>query len=213
MAKPKTLYYKTWAEADAKRKELGGEARVVEYGRGFAVQLYRSGPYVEKNSAAKRYVVRSVFADGRSAVLKESASRAGALKFAKAVRAIPIGGLIELTDTVHPGEGVVWESAIGRESFAPGFEGYRRNPLLMTMGNPGPRGRLMGTDVLAVVYRHKEDGKLYCHGFGDAEIKLTTRGDALTITALKEWTGVRMFALPDGSISISKPNGRIWEDM
>lgn len=91
------------------------------------------------------------------------------------------------------------------------FQDVSANPLLMTMGNPGRR--LMGTDVLAVVYRHKEDGKLYCHGFGDADIKLTTRGDALTITALKEWTGVRMFAEPDGSVSISKPNGRVWEDM
>lgn len=86
----------------------------------------------------------------------------------------------------------------------------RKNPLLMTMGNPG---QLMGTDVLAVVYRHKDDGKLYCHGFGDADIVLRSNGDKLTISALKEWTGVKMYALPDGSIRIVKPGGRVWEDL
>lgn len=68
--------------------------------------------------------------------------------------------------------------------------------------------------VMAIVYVHKDDGQLYCHGFGDADIDLKSRGDALTITGLKERTHVEMFAEQDGSVRIAHKDGEpLWEDI
>lgn len=86
----------------------------------------------------------------------------------------------------------------------------KRNPALLTYGNPG---REMGTDVLAVLYRHKEDGAFYCHGFGDADIKLASRGDSVTIRGLKSRTGVKLMCQSDGSLRLVKKGSHLWEDM
>jgi hypothetical protein len=68
--------------------------------------------------------------------------------------------------------------------------------------------------VMAIVYVHKDDGNFYCHGFGDADIDLKSRGDALTITGLKSRTHVGMFAEADGSVRIAHKDGEpLWEDV
>lgn len=49
MKRERTIYYRTFVKARSIRERLTArwpDARVVEYERGFAVQLYRSGPYV-----------------------------------------------------------------------------------------------------------------------------------------------------------------------
>lgn len=77
-------------------------------------------------------------------------------------------------------------------------------------------GRAVKTsdNVMAVVYVHKDDGKFYCHGFGDADIALKSRGNALIIEGLKDRTDVQMFAEPDGSVRIAHARGEpIWEDI
>lgn len=77
------------------------------------------------------------------------------------------------------------------------------------------RGRKMSDHVQAIVYKHVEDGRLYCHGFGDADINLkTSRGGALTIEGLHDTTGVQALAQPDGSVIIRHRDGEpIWEDI
>lgn len=69
-------------------------------------------------------------------------------------------------------------------------------------------------DVLAIVYRHRDNDEFYVHGFGDAELDLSSRGDELRIRGLKDRTGIQMFAEPDGTVTIAHPQGHsIWEDM
>lgn len=76
------------------------------------------------------------------------------------------------------------------------------------------RGIKTSDDVQAIVYRHEEDGKLYVHGFGDADLDLTTRDGKLIIDGLKDETDVQMFAQPDGSVRIASRDGSpVWEDM
>lgn len=81
-------------------------------------------------------------------------------------------------------------------------------------GRQGKR-RKMSDDVQAIIYRHIEDGKFYCHGFADAEIDLKTHRDgSLTIRGLADETDVRMFAEPDGTVTVEGAHGqRLWEDM
>lgn len=81
-------------------------------------------------------------------------------------------------------------------------------------GRQGKR-RKMSDDVQAIIYRHIEDGKFYCHGFADAEIDLETHRDgSLTIRGLADETDVRMFAEPDGTVTVEGAHGqRLWEDM
>lgn len=72
---------------------------------------------------------------------------------------------------------------------------------------------LMGTDVMAVVYRHAEDGGLYAHGFGKEAWGISTKGDKLTLHGLNEVTHVRMFALPNGDITMRHARGkRLWAE-
>lgn len=77
-----------------------------------------------------------------------------------------------------------------------------------------PLGTKTSNHVMAIVYVHRDDGKFYCHGFGDADIKLRSKGDALTIEGLKERTNVQMYAEPDGSVRIKHKDGEpIWENI
>lgn len=77
------------------------------------------------------------------------------------------------------------------------------------------RAQKMSDNVQAIVYKHVADGRLYCHGFGDADIRLKTpRAGTLTIEGLHDETGVQAFALPDGSVRIRHHAGEpIWEDI
>lgn len=83
--------------------------------------------------------------------------------------------------------------------------------------NPGKHkagGMKMSDHVQAIIYTHADDDRFYCHGFGDAQIDLTTRGDALRIEGLKDRTNVKMLAMSDGSIRIAGRDGqRLWEDI
>lgn len=89
--------------------------------------------------------------------------------------------------------------------------GVHPNPLLAVYGlNPG---HCFSEHVMAVVYVHKEDGELYCHGFGNADLGLTTHRDgSLTIRGMRERTGVRMVAERDGSVRLVKPGVALTED-
>lgn len=92
-------------------------------------------------------------------------------------------------------------------------KGVHRNPPLVTMlGNP--RGRhLLSKQVQAVLYVHAEDGGYYCHGFGNADLKLKTHGDAVRIDGLKSRTGVEAWLLGDGSVHLVGKNGQaLWMD-
>lgn len=100
------------------------------------------------------------------------------------------------------------------------MSGFHRNPPLVVFGNPrgerslqGVRGGLMSTDVMAILYRHAQDGEFYCHGFGNADIDLSGSPlHGVTIDGLKEKTGVRMYGTPNGSITIAHPSKRLWEN-
>lgn len=89
--------------------------------------------------------------------------------------------------------------------------------------NPGGHaGGKMSDDVLAVVYVHRKDGKLYVHGFdgrgGDGaaitlRTKAGTRGEVLSIGGLARKSGVQMFAEPDGGVRMASRDGHVlWED-
>lgn len=82
-------------------------------------------------------------------------------------------------------------------------------------GRPRVRGGRHRTSdhVQAIVYVHRENGKHYVHGFGDAHLDLHVRGNELRIAGLKDRTDVQMFAEPDGTVSIVGRSGqRLWED-
>ena len=83
--------------------------------------------------------------------------------------------------------------------------------------NPGRQqagGMKMSGHVQAIIYTHEDDNQFYCHGFGDAEIRLTTRGQSLHIDGLKDRTNVEMLAMSNGSICIIGRSGqRLWEDI
>lgn len=87
-------------------------------------------------------------------------------------------------------------------------------PAVRKNGRKGSREQ-MSEHVLAILYRHVDDDGLYCHGFADAEIDLTTHRDgSVTIGNLAEDTDVGMFAKDDGSIVIEGARGqRLWEDI
>lgn len=107
--------------------------------------------------------------------------------------------------------GMIGEAVSGVELLLAQVErGVHVNPALLVYGNPG---RCLSKDVLAILYRHAEDGKEYCHGFGDADIRLSSRGDAVTIQGLKRRTGVGMYAGKDGeTVTLRKPGVRLVED-
>jgi hypothetical protein len=77
-----------------------------------------------------------------------------------------------------------------------------------------PEGRLISESVRAIVYTHRDDGKFYVHGFGDANIKLSGGGDRVTISHLKDRTDVCARALRDGAVLLYGGHGqRLWEDL
>lgn len=80
--------------------------------------------------------------------------------------------------------------------------------------NPSSGKRVkMSNDVQAIVYDHVTQGPR-CHGYGDADIDLKTRGDTLSITGLHERTGVEMFGLADGSVLIKhKSRKPVWGEL
>lgn len=81
--------------------------------------------------------------------------------------------------------------------------------------NPGPTGRRvkLSNDVQAIVYDHVTQGPR-CHGYGNADIDLKTRGDTLSITGLHERTGVEMYGLADGSVLVKHRDGKpVWGEL
>lgn len=67
----------------------------------------------------------------------------------------------------------------------------RRNPALVVMGANPRRGELIGTTVerLTIRYKHAADGQHYYH---------------------HTQAGVRIQALPDGSLRLTHPTRRLW---
>lgn len=80
--------------------------------------------------------------------------------------------------------------------------------------NPRP-GRCMSNNVVAMLYVHADDGELYCHGFGNAPITLSTApSGAVTIGGLKNNTGVQLYALEGGALSVQrKDKAPLWKDL
>lgn len=79
--------------------------------------------------------------------------------------------------------------------------------------NPSTGAETFSANVLGVLYVHDEDGNPYAHGFGDADLKLVTKGDEITIRGLKSRTSVCMDAEPDGSITLRGARGQsLWGD-
>jgi len=77
-----------------------------------------------------------------------------------------------------------------------GVQAFRPNPPLMLFhANPPDQGGEISNDVVAIWYRHNEDGELYEHRF---ERSL--------------FDGVHMDAEPDGSISLYNPDKPVWDD-
>ena len=95
----------------------------------------------------------------------------------------------------------------------------RRNPALAVITNPGVKrrknplgvtGEKFSNHVQAIVYEHLTEGPRV-HGFGNADPELTTRGNSLTLTGLREKTRAEMFALSDGSVLIRNVDGKpLW---
>jgi len=52
--KDETIYFKSFREAHQKQQEIGGDARVVQYEKGYAVQYWKSGPYYGDDMKAYR---------------------------------------------------------------------------------------------------------------------------------------------------------------
>ena len=76
--------------------------------------------------------------------------------------------------------------------------------------NPGRKKRI-GTDVQAVIYRHV-DGTNRVHGFGNADIELRDLPDGgVQVSRMHERTGVTMYGDPDGTVTLSGPDGEaVW---
>ena len=75
---------------------------------------------------------------------------------------------------------------------------HKNNPgLLAVYGNPGVVCLSRG-EVQCIVYGHaRRDVGPRAHGFGDAPIRLATRGNTLSISNLADRTGVSMFGSED----------------
>ncbi len=74
--------------------------------------------------------------------------------------------------------------------------GIHKNPMLVTFN---PKGApIIAHDVQAILYRHQTDGLNYCHGFGNSDPGIKTRGDTLTLTGLADRTDVRAIVLEGG---------------
>jgi hypothetical protein len=89
--------------------------------------------------------------------------------------------------------------------------GVHANP--RRRGNPEILGgQKMSNHVQAIVYDHLTKGPRV-HGFGNAEPDLKERGPSLTMTGLRDFTDVEMFALRDGSLRIRHKHGEpLWWD-
>lgn len=95
---------------------------------------------------------------------------------------------------------------------------YSNNPAtLVSFVNPPRKGLSIGSDVVAVVYRHAQNGGYYVHPFGgvDDVFEVETQPDgALVLSGLADRTGVQMHGLPDGSLTMRHREGkRIWDDL
>jgi hypothetical protein len=72
---------------------------------------------------------------------------------------------------------------------------------------------IIAQDVLAIVYRHREDGEFYAHGFGGRDPKIITLrgGEGITLKGLAQKSDVLAIAERDGSVHLVHSDGlRIW---
>ena len=81
----------------------------------------------------------------------------------------------------------------------------KRNPGLVVYNPPE---ELIASDVQAILYRHAENGELYCHSFGGGETDIEQDGDALILRNLVESTGVEAVVKNQGKcVVLSHRNG------
>lgn len=74
------------------------------------------------------------------------------------------------------------------------------------------RRRTLGV-VMAIVYRHAEDGELYVHGFGSREPDIRTLRDGVALTGLVDDGQVEAVAQRDGSVVLRSRDGSpVWQE-
>lgn len=89
----------------------------------------------------------------------------------------------------------------------------RNSPLVIVTGNPPRRAKRdrMSDDVIAILYRRRDDGSCRIHGFGDADLSLAEHRGEIRIRGLRQDTRVAMDALPDGSLHVFSKKGKpLW---
>lgn len=87
-------------------------------------------------------------------------------------------------------------------------KGVHRNPALVVFNPPRSRRHrrnpsedgIIASDVQAILYKHHDDGRWYCHGFGGKDPDIKSRGDSVTLTGLAETTGVVAAVEDDGKV-------------
>lgn len=87
----------------------------------------------------------------------------------------------------------------------------RNNPVLAAFANPKRKNDVMSRHVLAIVYVHNDDGKLYVHGFGGRDPKIIDRPDGVTLKGIARRSDVLALAEDDGSVHLAHADGLpIW---
>lgn len=67
--------------------------------------------------------------------------------------------------------------------------------------------------VVAIIYRHRDDGRLYVHGFGDREPEITSGRRSVTLTGLATDSKVEAIARRDGTVLLRSSDGaRVWKE-
>lgn len=67
--------------------------------------------------------------------------------------------------------------------------------------------------VVAIIYRHVDDGQLYVHGFGSEEPNIRTLADGVALTGLVDDGQVMAVAQRDGSVVLRSRDGSpVWQE-
>lgn len=93
----------------------------------------------------------------------------------------------------------------------------RQNPATLALhlaGNPVGRRSLIARDVLWVVYRHNDDGKLYGHAFGTESFDIKGKGTSIVLTGTAETSKVEAWSRPGGEVLLKHRDGLpVWENV
>lgn len=87
---------------------------------------------------------------------------------------------------------------------------HKRNPPLVTYGNPRHIAVRRETDIIArnvaaIIYRHDVDGDIYVHPFGNGHVPES--GKVVRLSDLDFGSNVRAIAMRDGSVRLVHADG------